>query len=79
MTTQSLRGLDNHGAMHWRGDRNGAIQQTGAPFLDGDRQPGRHRRSRTRGIFDEVNAFKSFNVAFPGLVGNAGAAAATPT
>ena len=21
MTTQSLRGLDNHGAMHWRGDR----------------------------------------------------------
>ena len=33
MTTQSLRGLDNAGAMHWRGDRNGAIQQTGAPFL----------------------------------------------
>ncbi|HKV06995.1 MAG TPA: beta-propeller fold lactonase family protein, partial [Thermoanaerobaculia bacterium] len=24
MTTQSLRGLANHGAMHWRGDRTGA-------------------------------------------------------
>ena len=34
MTTQSLRGMDNHGAMHWRGDRNGAIQQNGAPFID---------------------------------------------
>ena len=41
MTTQSLRGMDNHGAMHWRGDRNGAIQQSGAPFIDRRRQPGR--------------------------------------
>ena len=32
------------------------------------------RRSRTRGIFDEVNAFVSFNVAFPGLVGDAAGA-----
>jgi hypothetical protein len=68
MTTQSLRGMDNHGSMHWRGDRNGAIQQTGLPFLDGNgapvvsAQPG-------GGIFDELNAFKSFNVAFPGLLG----------
>ena len=29
MTTQSLRGMANHGAMHWRGDRNGGA---GAPF-----------------------------------------------
>ena len=29
MTTQSLRGMANHGAMHWRGDRNGG---SGAPF-----------------------------------------------
>jgi sugar lactone lactonase YvrE len=69
MTTQSLRGMDNHGSMHWRGDRNGAVQQTGAPFLSGgapvvSAQP-------NLGIFDEVNSFKSFNVAFPGLVGNA--------
>jgi DNA-binding beta-propeller fold protein YncE len=69
MTTQSLRGMDNHGAMHWRGDRNGAVQQTGLPFLSGgspvvSAQP-------NAGIFDELNAFKSFNVAFPGLVGDA--------
>jgi len=68
MTTQSLRGMDNHGAMHWRGDRNGAVQQTGVPFLDANGvavvsvQP-------NSGIFDEFNAFKSFNVAFPGLGG----------
>jgi DNA-binding beta-propeller fold protein YncE len=69
MTTQSFRGMDNHGAMHWRGDRNGAVQQSGAPFLSGgaavvSAQP-------NSGIFDEFNAFKSFNVAFPGLVGDA--------
>ena len=69
MTTQSLRGMDNHGAMHWRGDRNGAIQQTGAPFLlNGNPVVSAQPSS---GIFDEFNAFKSFNVAFPGLVANA--------
>ena len=73
MTTQSLRGLDNHGAMHWRGDRNGAVQQTGAPFLDGSGNPVVSAQPNS-GIFDEFNAFKSFNVAFPGLVGNARAA-----
>src|SRR5262249_59402690 len=26
MTTQSLRGLANHGPMHWRGDRTGGDQ-----------------------------------------------------
>jgi DNA-binding beta-propeller fold protein YncE len=69
MTTQSLRGLDNAGPMHWRGDRNGAIQQTGVPFLDGTMQPVVSQQPNS-GIFDEVNGFKSFNVAFPGLVGN---------
>jgi sugar lactone lactonase YvrE len=70
MTTQSLRGLDNHGAMHWRGDRNGAVKQDGTPFLDGagaavvSAQP-------SSGMFDEFQAFFSFNVAFPGLVGRA--------
>ncbi|HVW25031.1 MAG TPA: beta-propeller fold lactonase family protein [Polyangiaceae bacterium] len=68
MTTQSLRGLDNHGAMHWRGDRNGAIQQTGAPFLDGG-QPAVTAQPNG-GMFNELFAFKSFNVAFPGLVGD---------
>jgi DNA-binding beta-propeller fold protein YncE len=68
MTTQSLRGLDNHGAMHWRGDRNGAIQQTGLPFLDANGAPVISAQPNG-GIYDELNAFKSFNVAFPGLVG----------
>jgi YVTN family beta-propeller protein len=68
MTTQSLRGLDNHGSMHWRGDRNGAIQQTGVPFLDGAGAPVVSAQPNG-GIFDEVDAFKSFNVAFPGLLG----------
>jgi DNA-binding beta-propeller fold protein YncE len=70
MTTQSLRGLDNAGPMHWRGDRNGAVQQTGAPFLDSSGNPVVSAQPSS-GIFDEFNAFKSFNVAFPGLVGNA--------
>jgi DNA-binding beta-propeller fold protein YncE len=70
MTTQSLRGMDNHGAMHWRGDRNGAIQQSGAPFIDPATNAPIVSAQPNAGIFDEVKAFKSFNVAFPGLVGN---------
>lgn len=34
MTTQSLRGMDNHGPMHWRGDRSGAL--VGGSFDDED-------------------------------------------
>ena len=70
MTTQSLRGMDNHGAMHWRGDRNGAVQQNGQPFTDGGGNPVVSAQPNG-GIFDEANAFESFNVAFPGLVGRA--------
>lgn len=55
MSTQSLRGLDNHGPMHWRGDRNG--EQLGPPM-----QP-------DGGAFNEVAAFNAFNVAFVGLIG----------
>ncbi|MCA9716475.1 MAG: YncE family protein [Myxococcales bacterium] len=55
MTTQSLRGLDNHGPMHWRGDRNG--ESLGAPAQPND------------GAYNEAAAFNAFNVAFPGLVG----------
>ena len=54
MTTQSLRGLDNHGAMHWRGDR----LDNSVPSV----QPG-------SGAFDENAAFNKFNVAFEGLNG----------
>lgn len=61
MTTQSLRGLDNHGAMHWRGDRNGGFDPTsGAPLPNV--QP-------NGGAFSESAAFTAFNVAFPGLLG----------
>ncbi len=55
MTTQSLRGMANHGAMHWRGDRRGGSVSE---------QP-------DTGAFDEGAAFKAFNVAFPGLNGRA--------
>src|SRR5262249_13533149 len=65
MTTQSLRGMDNHGAMHWRGDRNGAFQQNGQPFP----ASGGNSAHPDTGIYNELNAFTSFNVAFPGLIG----------
>ncbi len=55
MTTQSLRGLANHGAMHWRGDRTGGNDEPSV-------QP-------NKGTFNEDLAFKKFNVAFPGLLG----------
>ncbi|MGH7896260.1 MAG: YncE family protein, partial [Candidatus Binatia bacterium] len=55
MTTQSLRGMANHGPMHWRGDRTGGNE---APSV----QP-------SSGTFDEDAAFKKFNPAFQGLIG----------
>src|SRR5439155_7059377 len=70
MTTQSLRGLDNHGSMHWRGDRNGAVQQSGLPFLDPQTGQPMVSSQPDSGIFNEQDAIKSFNVAFPGLNGN---------
>ncbi len=70
MTTQSLRGMDNHGAMHWRGDRNGAVAQTGAPNIDPATGTPVVSAQPDSGLFDEVAAFTSFNVAFPGLVGD---------
>ncbi|HUQ04741.1 MAG TPA: hypothetical protein VM261_19705 [Kofleriaceae bacterium] len=69
MTTQSLRGMENHGAMHWRGDRNGAVQQTGAPFIDPATGTAIVSAQPNAGFFDEHKAFTSFNVAFPGLIG----------
>ena len=53
MTTQTLRGMVNNGAMHWRGDRTGG--NDGGPGA-GDR-------------FDSHAAFVKFNPAFEGLVG----------
>ena len=56
MSTQSLRGLANHGPMHWRGDRHG-----GGPGIE-NAQP-------DAGSFNENAAFLDFNQAFVGLVG----------
>jgi DNA-binding beta-propeller fold protein YncE len=58
MTTQSLRGMANHGPMHWRGDR------TGGNDVPESAQP-------DTGTFDEQAAFKKFNQAFTGLLGRA--------
>jgi DNA-binding beta-propeller fold protein YncE len=56
MVTQSLRGMANHGPMHWRGDR------TGGNDVPASAQP-------DTGTFDEDAAFKKFNAAFVGLLG----------
>jgi DNA-binding beta-propeller fold protein YncE len=58
MATQSLRGMANHGPMHWRGDRNGEGQGENL-------QP-------DGGAFREDAAFRAFNVAFAGLLGRDG-------
>jgi mono/diheme cytochrome c family protein len=55
MTTQSLRGMANHGSMHWRGDRTGGNE---APSVQPD-----------SGTFDERAAFKKFQAGFTDLLG----------
>ncbi len=55
MTTQSLRGMAKHGAMHWRGDRTGGNDAANV-------QP-------DSGAFDERAAFAKFSGAFVGLLG----------
>ena len=55
MTTQSLRGMANHGPMHWRGDRTGSLIEPNA-------QP-------DSGAFNEREAFRQFQVGFVGLLG----------
>jgi hypothetical protein len=55
MTTQSLRGMANHGPMHWRGDRTGGND---APSAQPD-----------SGTFDERAAFEKFQAGFTGLLG----------
>lgn len=58
MSTQTLRGLATHGAMHWRGDRTGGNDE---PSVQPD-----------SGTFNEILAFMKFNVAFEGLLGREG-------
>jgi DNA-binding beta-propeller fold protein YncE len=55
MITQSLRGLANHGPMHWRGDRTGGNDESST-------QP-------DSGTFNEEIALKKFNMGFVNLNG----------
>ncbi|HMJ11724.1 MAG TPA: hypothetical protein VK524_09950, partial [Polyangiaceae bacterium] len=59
MVTQTLRGMQNHGPLHWRGDRS-----TG--FF------GENPGSRSGPPFDARHDFMNFIVAFDGLVGKKG-------
>jgi DNA-binding beta-propeller fold protein YncE len=62
MTTQTLRGLFNHGGMHWRGDRtNGFFGQDPC-----------NNSSPSNAACDEDLSFRNFIVAFEGLVGKQG-------
>lgn len=58
MATQSLRGMANHGPMHWRGDRTGSLGASNA-------QP-------DGGAFDENAAFLEFQAGFVDLLGRPG-------
>lgn len=55
MATQSLRGMANHGPMHWRGDRTGGNEAVSV-------QP-------DSGAFDERAAFLQFQAGFIDLLG----------
>jgi DNA-binding beta-propeller fold protein YncE len=55
LATQSLRGMDNHGPMHWRGDRSGGHDEATA-------QP-------DSGAYDEREAFRQFQDGFVQLLG----------
>jgi YVTN family beta-propeller protein len=57
MTTQTLSGMDNHGPMHWRGDRVRKAQQSPGAQPD-------------VGSLNEHTSFGEFDVAIAGLNGN---------
>jgi hypothetical protein len=57
MLTQPLQGLQNHGPLHWRGDRIESVQ------FGLSEQP-------DTGIFNELNSLREFNQAVVDLVGN---------
>ncbi|HTO06736.1 MAG TPA: hypothetical protein VMR86_06730 [Myxococcota bacterium] len=61
MTTQTLRGMEHSGPMHWRGDRSGGVSSDRQPNWDGD----------PANALDETQAFQKFNPAFVSLLGRA--------
>lgn len=62
MTTQSLRGLANHGSMHWRGDRTGGNKEILNEDTGSNQQP-------NGGSFNEDLAFRKFNATFVAVNG----------
>jgi DNA-binding beta-propeller fold protein YncE len=58
LATQSLRGMANHGPMHWRGDRTGSLT---APNIQPD-----------SGAYNEREALRQFQAGFVGLLGRSG-------
>jgi len=64
MTTQTLRGMSTHGAMHWRGDRADGFFGT-----DPCMEPGYAEANSTNAPCAEDPAFRNFIVAFEGLIG----------
>ena len=61
MTTQTLKGMATHGAMHWRGDR-----------VDGLTVDSCSGSSLSSAACDEAISFNNFRVAFEGLLGKDG-------
>ena len=61
MATQTLRGLQNAGGLHWRGDRTYGFFGLDSPY----------RKNGDADISDEALNFDNFIVAFPGLLGSA--------
>jgi DNA-binding beta-propeller fold protein YncE len=67
MTTQTLKGLSTHGAMHWRGDRVDGFFGT-----DPCATAGYAEANSTEAPCEEDPAFRNFIVAFEGLIGKEG-------
>lgn len=61
MMTQSMRGMANHGAMHWRGDQTGGNLEA-----DGSQE---YNIQPDMGIYNERLAFSKFNNTFMTLQG----------
>ena len=68
MTTQTLRGMQNHGGLHWRGDRTDGFFGQDTPYVRDSSDPNNPNDFGDRG--DEDKNFRNFIVAFPGLVGD---------
>ena len=74
MATQTLKGMQNHGHMHWRGDRATGFfgtDEAGIERVDGKVQNKSQCFDRENPVdYDEKLSFKNFIVAFQGLMGD---------